>query len=279
MRSHAVAAVGGAPELNRDGHFLQALPIEEGPEGRVGEDSGLDARIMCRRSLGELVPTKLLAPMRLREFRAERDGFGEIRIAADQDKTRIASPRETEEPDTIGVELGAIGPFAQHVVDEAFDVGGPFHENGQIIGMPRLGPAAIAGMIDRCYHEAYISERLGGVMMSAEPTANAMRDDHERKSLARDRAALYGLDREEAEPDLSRRGGTRRPYCPFQLRASRSDWYVEKLQAGGLGKCRREAKYGPQMRFWPTYVSSVSRSWDVVGGPAKRDFRRSTRDP
>ena len=101
MRQHAVAAELRRPQLNRYLDVAETIGGKEHAE-RVGDDGGLDARIV-RHGPRELLCAHLVADMGF-NLRAKLRDAGPIRIGADYRKPGVAAARKSEQTDSLAVD-------------------------------------------------------------------------------------------------------------------------------------------------------------------------------
>jgi hypothetical protein len=83
------------------------------------------------------------------------------------------------------------------VVDRTLDIGGPLDKDGQTVCTAGVA-LGVARMIDCQNDKAGIGQSSGGVVMTAEPSPPAMRNNDKRKLVSRDRAILCGEERSAA---------------------------------------------------------------------------------
>jgi hypothetical protein len=104
----------------------------------------------------------------------------EIRVAADIDKSGIAASRHPEKANAVAVDLRGARPCTKHEIDQALDVGRAFERDRHVVDAAPV-ESAVATMVDRCDHKACVSESCCRIMMAADPSGHAMRDNDERK--------------------------------------------------------------------------------------------------
>nr|WP_246773925.1 hypothetical protein [Bradyrhizobium diazoefficiens] len=104
----------------------------------------------------------------------------------------------------------------QHKIEQAHDVRRARSPDGQRVA-PRGVAKRIARMIDRRDDEAGVGQRLRRIVLLAEKSAAAVREDDEGKFCARDRTILHalqveiGADRKIAKRHMRRLRGARVP--------------------------------------------------------------------
>jgi hypothetical protein len=108
---------------------------------RVGEDGGLDPRVMHDRLYRELFSADLLAP-RERGSLAKFASAGPIGIGSDQDECRVAACRVAKNADAIRIDPGRSGRSAEH--DGPRWISAVGSEQGYHIAPVRAGPSASA---------------------------------------------------------------------------------------------------------------------------------------
>src|SRR6267154_450241 len=154
MRQHAVAAELRRPYLNRNPDSTETIGGKEHGE-RIGDDGGLDPRIVSHRLPREFLSANLLAEPG-RGLLAKVGDAGPIRIGADHRKPGVAAPREPEDADAFSVDAGSKRRRADHEVDQAFDVVWPLDIDRKIV-CPAQIQDVIAGMIDGCNKSTSVS--------------------------------------------------------------------------------------------------------------------------
>jgi hypothetical protein len=136
VRHYPVAAKLGPPELDR--HFDPLKAVGGKQQGkRVGDDRGLDARVMGERLRREFFAVDLLAEKGSRIAGTRRWRW------PNRDWRRRAlgpcnRPAKSQKNQCVHIDPGRGGRGTDHEVDEAFDVGRPLDEDRQIAGTARI---------------------------------------------------------------------------------------------------------------------------------------------
>src|SRR5262249_3363173 len=121
---------------------------------------------------GKLIFFKLLTSSETRSF-ATRQSFAKVRLATDAHEPSIAAHRETEEANTLVVNLLSVRPSAKQKINEAFDISRSFNQDRKIIDAALI-ESTIARVNDGCDNKARIYQRRCSVLVSTRPTCPTM---------------------------------------------------------------------------------------------------------